>query len=178
TIDLASSPAGLSMAWAERNGTVMFGRSGWAEAGLDPLPVGPEGTLATEVKMAGETRSTFVAWLDDGVPMGQVLDPATGAPRFDVMPLGGPPGAVDLSVANNGEDGFAAAWRIAAGDAPGPIWFARMDNSGEAITSLEALPDAVATDASVMADYYIDTYAIAWTDGAAIHIRRIERGAG
>lgn len=178
TIDLAASPVGLTMAWAERSGALMFGLSGWAEAGLEPRPVGPEAVRASELRLAGETRSTLVAWVADGQPMGLVIDPATGDPRFDAMPLGGPAGAVGLSVANNGEDGFAAAWRIGEGDAPAPVWFARMDNSGEAIAAFEAVPDAVATEAAVMADYYIDTYAVAWTDGESVRIVRIIRGAG
>ncbi len=172
-IDLAASPAGLLTAWVERSGALMFGVAGWQASGWGPEAAVAEG--AREARVAGETRSTLLAWIDaEGRPWGRVFDPADGTPRFDAMPLGGPAGAEGIRVANNGEDGFAAAWRIAE---TGALWFARLDNSGAALVSFEVV-DGGATALDVLADYYIDAYAVFWSAGDRVRMARISRGAG
>ena len=176
---LAAGPSGLAITWAERDGTVQFGRLGWGDDGLPIEPVAlrgeDEGGRATEVRIAGETRITLLAWIDDRegtlMPWVVTLDPATGQPRQPPRRVAETPSARALSVANNGEDGFAIGWLTDEG-----AWIARLTNPLEVPTPpINVAPGATAL--AVGADYYIDTFIAAWSDGQSVTLTRIPRDA-
>lgn len=177
-VRLAQGPSGLAIMWAERTGEVHFGRLGWADEGLEPVVIDAVDAAgddrAIEAALAGQTRSTLIAWISqrDDVPWTVIVDPATGEPRFEPINLGGPVGAVDLRVANNSDDGFAAVWRVPAGDQEqgDAVWFARLDNRGAPVSGpFELLPGG-ARVAGLLTDFYIDAFAVGWSDGERVEM--------
>ena len=174
---LSAGPAGLVIGWAERGGALMFGRPGWEDDGLPVAELAvrgeEDGGRAREVRVAGETRLTLVAWLDDRAgqqaPWMMTVDPETGAPILEPVRVAETAAAHGLTVGNNGEDGFAIGWLTDEG-----AWFARLTNPLEVASGPWRVTED-ATSISVGGDYYIDTFAMAWTDGTDVMLGRIPR---
>ncbi|MEZ4433167.1 MAG: MopE-related protein [bacterium] len=174
---VASGPSGLVVTWAERDGSVVFGRLGWGDDGLPIEPVTlrgeGEGGRASGLRIAAETRTTLLGWLDDregtAMPWVVPIDPETGVPRREPLRIAETLAARGLSLANNGEDGFALGWVTDEG-----AWFARLSNTMEVASGPWRVAEG-ATAVAVAGDYYVDTFIAVWTDGEAVHLGRIAR---